>query len=387
MAGDRVVFPYIFVFVVSSVLFGAGWMIERSNRGRMIAWLFYWIAICIVCILAGARDLSIGTDTGGYGAFLYKQAMLSNSFASFYAVVKASIWDVAPLFACFSFVIVKLFHSQFALLFAIQFAVIAPVFLAAHRHRSRAFGWIMLLYLLAFYIPGLNTMRQSVAMGFVLLFVVSLMDGRYVLAVVMEIVALFTHSSAAIGLLFAVVWFSFFKKNESGLLVFRSWSQVIMLLSFFVIAIILVCFREIALLLSGVSGIGRLFLYGTHTGDPLSSTGALFILCLVVGAIFIAASFTSEKRVHGAYLTYLVSLSIPFFLMSGVDVTIARMSEYCLLLFIPLIGLVLSTKPNMKSWTGLILIGGGCAFRFFICFVYLGFNQAIPYTSTLLGIS
>lgn len=387
MAGDKIVFPYIFVFVVSSVLFGVGWMVEKSNRGWMVAWLCYGVAICIVCTLAGARDLSIGTDTGGYGAFLYKQGMLANSFGSFYSAVKSSVWDVAPLFACFSFGIVKLFRSQFALLFAIQFAVIVPVFLAARRHCGRALGWVMLFYLLAFYIPGLNTMRQSVAMGFVLLLVISLMDGRYISAVVMELVALLIHSSAAIGLLFAVVWFSFFKKNEMGNRVFRSWSQVIMLLSFFVIAITLVLFREIAALFSGVSGIGRLFLYGTHAGDHLSSTGALFIFCIAVGALFISATFSSEKRVFGVYLSYLISLSIPFFLMSGVDVTIARMSEYSLLLFVPLIGLALSIKPNMKSGTGMLLIGGGCAFRFFVCFVYLGFNHAIPYTSILLGIS
>lgn len=214
MAGDKIVFPYIFVFAVSSVLFGVGWMVEKSNRGWIVAWLCYGVAICIVCTLAGARDLSVGTDTGGYGAFLYQQGMLANGFGSFYSAVKSSVWDVAPLFACFSFGIVKLFRSQFALLFAIQFAVMAPVFLAARRHCGRALGWVMLFYLLAFYIPGLNTMRQSVAMGFVLLMVISLMDGRYVSAVVMELVALLIHSSAAIGLLFAVVWFSFFKKMK-----------------------------------------------------------------------------------------------------------------------------------------------------------------------------
>ncbi len=378
--------PYIIVFFVSCVLFEFGKEMEGLRSGRYAAWLCYGFALFVLCAFAGARDLTIGTDTGGYGVYLYNQGMIANNFGSFYDAVNASLWDIAPLYSFFSFVVVKLSGSQFIYLFAIQLAVVTPVFFVVKRVCNRSFGLVMALYLLAFYIPSLNIMRQSVAMGLVLLSLVKFIYGQHIQAALIGVAALATHSSALIVVLFLVILLSMFEKNDANEWVCRKWSQVVMWLSVFGIMVLLIGFREIAGLLSGGSGIGRLFLYGMHDGGQLSLTGALFTVLIVSGSLLTVSALDSRNRAYGTFLACLVTLSIPFYLMSGVDVTIARMSEYCLLFFVPLVGLSLSKRVVGKNWGGMTLVAGACLFRFFVCFVMLGFNQAVPYTSAMLGI-
>ncbi|WP_165249382.1 EpsG family protein [Adlercreutzia sp. ZJ141] len=379
--------PYLSTFMLATVLFEVGKSAESLRRGRLIAVLAYVLALFSLCFLAGVRDLNIGTDTGGYGAFLYQQGLVADSFASYLYVVDNSYWDVAPLYALYSYVVVKLFGTQFAYFFAVELAVVLPVFLVSRRICARHLGVPMLLYMLILYIPSFNMMRQSVALGFVLLAVLKVMDGKLVQAALLELVAALIHSSALIGVVFCLLWCFLFRRdektNEWGN---KKWSQILIFSSLVVIVVGILFFREIAGFLSGAAGIGRLFAYGTHNGSEFGTSSFVYVVLLVTGALLMIKAVDWRWRVHAVFFSYLVALCIPFYILSGIDNTIGRMMEYCALFIIPYVGIYFSKSHAHDLSFGFLLVVGACMFRFFFCFVWQGFSAAVPYTSTFLGI-
>ena len=82
--------PYLVAFLVSSGLFELGKTAEGMRRGRFASSLVYILAMLPLCIVAGARDLGIGTDTGGYGAFMYTQGLFADSFSSYLEALDGS---------------------------------------------------------------------------------------------------------------------------------------------------------------------------------------------------------------------------------------------------------------------------------------------------------
>ena len=382
--------PYLFTFSLSSGLFELGSFFEGSRSGRRVAWPLYALAVIALCVLAGARDVTIGTDTAGYGVFIYQQGIFSNTYEGFNHALEVSYWDVAPLFALGSFVVIRLFQSQFAYFFAIELAMLVPVLLAARSVSKNHLGLVMLAYMLVFFIPGLNMMRQSVAMGFVMLGILSTMGSRYACASVQLLVACLIHASAVVGFAFCLLWFVMFKKDDAGLEpTYRKWFQPIVLLVVFGIMLGTIFFHQLTSFLTNLEGVGRLFLYASHEGGSEYGTSSLLFLCLmIVSAFMLRTGIKGRSNIDATFFCTLIALSVPFFVLSGIDNTIARMMSYCTLFIVPFISACVKDLKNttLTTFSGIAMLTASCCTRFFVCFVWQGFNAAVPYTSSILGI-
>ncbi|WP_278853224.1 EpsG family protein [Gordonibacter pamelaeae] len=378
--------PYLVAFLVSSGLFELGKTAEGMRRGRFASSLVYILAMLPLCIVAGARDLGIGTDTGGYGAFMYTQGLFADSFSSYLEALDGSYWDIAPLYALFSYIVIKLLGTQFAYFFAVEVAIVLPVFLVARRMCARHLGLPMLLYMLVLFIPSLNLMRQSVAMGLVLLAVIGIMECKKTRAVIFLILGVLTHTSAVVGVAFCLLWHVFFRQKNGGGWGYRAWAQPLMLLSVLVVLAAVLFFRQIAGFFADLEGVGRLFAYAAHSGSEYSTSSAFFVAFLTTGSLVMLKGINSQSRLNAVFFCWLISLCIPFYVLSGLDNTIARMMEYCALFATPLACLCFSKPGQDRIPIGLWIVAGSSAFRFFVCFAWQGFSAAIPYTSALLGI-
>lgn len=382
--------PYLFTFALSSGLFELGSLFGGTRNGRRATGLLFALAVVALCVLAGARDVTIGTDTAGYGVFIYQQGLLSSTYEEFKQALDASSWDVAPLFALGSFVVIKLFQSQFAYFFAIELAILIPVLLAARSMTRNHLGLVMLGYMLVFFIPGLNMMRQSIAMGIVLLGVLSTMSSHYIRAVAQLLAACLIHASAVVGFAFCLLWFAMFKKNDVGSgATYRKWFQPIALLVTFGIMLGTIFFRQLTSALTNLEGVGRLFAYASHEGGIEYGTSSLLFLCLmIVGAFMIRTGIKGNSNISATFFCTLIAVSLPFFVLSGIDNTIARMTSYCTMFIVPLIGTCVEDLRNttLATSAGIAMLAASCCIRFFVCFAWQGFDAAIPYTSTMLGI-
>lgn len=380
--------PYLATFALSACFFELGKIKETSNHGRYWAALFYSLGVFALCVLAGARDLSVGTDTAGYGIFLFNQGVDAGSFQEFTSAIDDSPWDVAPLYALYAFSVIKLFGSQFAYFFAIELAIVVPIVLVVRRLSGRYMGVVMLLYMLISFIPSLNMMRQSVAIGFVLLSTVEFMGGRFILAVVYELAATQVHTSALMGLAIWVLILFFFRwDNEASDWKRRGYFIQRLVFLILLIAFTLIFFEEISALLSGNDSIGRLFLYGTHARNGYGMSELAYLVVLMIGAALLFAQMRKSSDFYPFCYMSVLAVSLPFYVLSGIDTTIGRMMEYCIILIIPFVCYFLSNQNRPFTKPGIWCIVGACAFRFFFCFVYKGFNEAVPYVSTILGIS
>lgn len=350
------------------------------------ACLLYGLAFFPLCALAGVRDLNVGTDTGGYGIFLFDQGLASTSLSSYIQALDSSTWDVAPLYASAVYIIIKIFKSQVIYFAAIEFLAVFPVFFVCRKICPQRIGIPMLMYLLIFFVPSLNMMRQSISIGLTVLAVYYFLCGKRYKATALSLCAILTHYSAVIVVLFCTMWFVLVKRDQADGFVPRSWAQPIVLVIIVLALIVMLFFRQIAGAFSHLEGFGRLFLYASHGGSELSSSGLVYDILLIIGSLLTAFALRGSDVLEARFYAFLVSLSFIFFILSGIDNTISRMMDYCTVFSIPLTSIIFKRFDCWGVPASFLVLFSACLFRFFVCYGLQGFGSAIPYASSILGI-
>lgn len=155
------VFVYLGIALVVT-LFSA---VEQNINSKSLKFLLYCLAVCWLAYFAGARDLSVGTDTLVYGIPAAEVAAVS-SFPDFYNGYYSN-W--APLIKVFYWVIGNATHSSFWVLFWVQVAISAPALYAINRDAGKFAPLGVFTYVIMFYPMGFNMMRQMISMGFMLI--------------------------------------------------------------------------------------------------------------------------------------------------------------------------------------------------------------------------
>lgn len=382
--------PYLFSFINSAILATIGQELEKTSREKTVSYILYAAALFLLCALAGGRDITVGTDTAGYGAFVYETGLISSSFTSFMDTLNASKWDIGILFGVGSYAVIKLFKSQFAYYFFIELLILVPTFHVIKRHSKRYLGVVLLAYCFALFIPSLNLMRQSIAMGFSLLALDFWMGDRRKLAVMALCVAFFFHYTAIIELLLMLIWMVISRKPRKAdekRNRLSDWIQIQLLALFALSVVALLVFPQVAGLFSGIAHLDRLAAYAFHGGSKISTSSLVFTVMVCSGSAFALLNSAPDNRADQLLRTIAIFLSLFFVIASGIDNTITRMAEYGILCTFPLLGITANEKAvgHYKA-ASIVLIMTACAFRFFICFCYLGFSSAVPYTSSLFGI-
>lgn len=139
--------------------------LQQNVSSKPLKVIFYCMVVCWLALFAGARDLSVGTDTLVYGVPAAQIAASSNFF-DFYNGYYSN-W--APLIKIFYWVVANATHSSFWVLFSIQVAIGAPALYSISRDGGKFAPLGVFAYVIMFYPMGFNMMRQMIAMGFMLI--------------------------------------------------------------------------------------------------------------------------------------------------------------------------------------------------------------------------
>lgn len=204
---------YIITFL-SSMLFGywATRINPKTNRG--LVFLCSLMSILIPSILAGVRDVSIGTDVEYYLLPEFNVALNVDDFKTYIAL----IWEKELGYMLLVFVIAKLFGNIQCLLFFFQFITMLCIYIGAWKFRkSTSLPFVLFLYFFVFYNSFYNLFRQSISMSIIFLALSWLFEKKYIKYFIAVLIATAFHTTAVIAIIpFFITWFLYgenFREN------------------------------------------------------------------------------------------------------------------------------------------------------------------------------
>lgn len=192
---------YVFVIIVTLIINFANefLLMNKNKKFKVLNWILYLLSLLIICVIAGARTIEVGTDVKGY---VYRLVNLAKN-SSFLFYVKNSQSDL--LFAVLVY-ISYLGKNINMVLFAIELAVAIPIFIYAYLERKRfPFTLSILIFLLTMYCQSLSMMRQSIAISLIILAYYFLDKNHIKKSFFIVLIAFLFHKTALIFLIILVI--------------------------------------------------------------------------------------------------------------------------------------------------------------------------------------
>lgn len=199
---------YTVVFLLSTIFVYCG---ERKFKKKSKYYRVYLIlGVLIVAVLAGVRDLSIGTDIRTYGEFHFNAASI-NSFSYYFTHYN----DVEPFYRIFVYFISVFFSDSHWLYFFTGLLIYGFTLAGIFHYKGKisvTFAW--LTFLLLFYGDTFNAMRQFIALSIAFWGFYFLEKEQYQKFIISLIVAVMFHNTAIIVALIASIYL-FLKKKDT----------------------------------------------------------------------------------------------------------------------------------------------------------------------------
>ncbi len=190
---------YFLVFGVSALLCMIGERYIRAHQKR-ISIIFFALAVLVVSILAGVRDLSIGTDIWTYGEYSFMSARKSSNLFQYLK----QYMDLDPVYNILTFLVSRFTGNSHWLYFFIGVFIYSFTMLGILSYKDRispTIAWLCFLFL--YYGDTLNAMRQFMGVALAFYGLKFAFEGRYKTYLLVTVFAVLCHDTAIIS--FAIV--------------------------------------------------------------------------------------------------------------------------------------------------------------------------------------
>lgn len=378
--------PYLITFAVACFLFQLAEE-EKKRMGKRAVFLYGGSAIVVLSVLAGAREYGIGTDTMGYGIWLFNLACSEPDYFTYMDLAMHDKIHMDPLFAVQAYLVVNATGSIFWYYFAIEAVMLIPVYLVVRdfAHPTMV-APCMLLYLLIFYIPGYNAMRQYIAMSFVLLSFAKLYRGHYLASVISYACALLYHVSAIIGLIPLLSWVFFFKRDGDGSHAPRYLAKLLWLPCFVVVSVVLAESLVIVDWLTSTIPVFAKYHYTLTYGGSGHLSGYVLFGFLLAMLVYLAHKNGLLKQGVVVFLICMVALHFPLLSLEVYSQALQRMARYMLLFAVPLFAIAAKEGRELRRITACESAVHACSLVAFVwIYAISGANDAVPYASFLFN--
>lgn len=193
---DRVIALVIFSFfyLISMICFSCAE--GSSNNRKQVRNIYGVVGIFIICLLAGLRSETVGTDVLVYAKPIYESASSTNKFANLLLETGNEF-----IYYIIAFIVSNVFNSFQVFLFILELLVACPIYLSAVKNRNNgSIAITMLLFLLLYYPMTFNIMRQSISASWLILAFVYLKNNKWIRSIIVSFVGVLFHSSGIIGI-------------------------------------------------------------------------------------------------------------------------------------------------------------------------------------------
>lgn len=198
---------YIAVFSISILFFKLADNVKKEQRIYIDA-----IAIILLCLLAGLRSETIGTDTAGYIQPMIKGAISSNSIKEFFdfswisGFTQKSVMDYEIGYTLTVYFFSAIFRSVVVTQTVLELLVVVPIYCALRIKKDVPIWFGMIVFMFLFYNGTFNLVRQSIAMSFMLLAVTYWMENEKKKCILFLICAVLFHTSGLLGAVIVLLY-------------------------------------------------------------------------------------------------------------------------------------------------------------------------------------
>lgn len=187
---------YIAVFFISYffALIGENFIKKTKNR---IGICSLGLSLILLCIVAGVRDLSIGTDIYIYFYYIFNN--LANKGMSLIYEFQNSNVEMGFVILVY---LGSLFKNVNFAMFLIELCVGLPIYIYAYKQKDKhSISFIIAIFILTMYVRSFNLMRQSIAMSIIILATYYFDNKKYKMTFFLTVLAILMHTSAMISVL------------------------------------------------------------------------------------------------------------------------------------------------------------------------------------------
>lgn len=369
---------YFLTFGISFLLCLYGEM-KADNKSANV---FYGLSVLTVCVLAGARDLNIGTDVANYLPF-FSHALESESAVSFIG----EYYSTEPLYALLIYLCSRISSDMHCFLFAASLITYTFAMLGILNYKKQisvSLAW--LCFLLMFYCDSYNAIRQFIAATIAFWGFKFAQDGKYIKYAVTLFVAVMFHNMAFICVLFFVIYWILQKKNTLAV------KLAIIFVAFVGCA---TCTQSLGLL-ADLGLIPERYMAYVPTQTHLSNYQLLIRLPFFALIISYYKSFCEGSRgriegfshhAEGDFLIIMLAIELFFLQLMTTSFAFWRFGTFFGMfraVAYSRVCSVLKKRDNRLYAAACILVVLMLIWAYEI--VYAGKNEVYPYTSAILGI-
>lgn len=377
--------PYILIFVLSCLNFRLAYLLRKYKTIKI---LFVLIGLLLPCVLAGARDNTIGTDVLVYGDAYLNYAQRYNSLPSY---MNFDYLGGEPLFKMLSYVSAHYF-GQFGYYFTLEFACVLPIYATFVRRGWERYSWLgMLIYYLCFYSFSLNLLRQSIAMSIIFWSYNYIVERKPIKFCVSVVIAAGFHLTAAIMVLLYPIhrMVTYVQDKDSK----NFFSRIIgpyrkLIYALIILMCVVLLFLYSSLLPAIIALTGRFEGQLKYLSDGVSVYWPYWLtMFLPIFLLFRKYNVRRSTDEEYSFLYLMFALSIILFQLIGINSESYRISLYFMQFLILLMVKIGCTECRtsrviLERWC--ILFSLGTYYIYF--FIIALFNHVYPYTSSMLGI-
>lgn len=361
------------MFFYSAIIIISTWLFYISQKTYKKSPLFcfpYLIFILLLSSVGGFRDINVGYDLDEYGTtFFYNDA----SYSSLSDLISSLNGEY--LYHILNWLCAKIIPEVHSFLFISEIIKIILVSSFALRFKEHFNSTLFIfVYLIFFYILGFNNIRQLLAFSFVIYAMRFIEEKKFIQYTLFCIIAGLVHSTGLAGLLILPIWYSAYKGIPFYITIFALSSL------YFANELIMQFIID-----SGESVYAeKAALYTETGGEKIPKTNILIGLYLFYAFYSFKFKIYMDDVAIRMFKTSLLCYMF-FILLSSVYNIAFRISWY----FFPWLIYILS-NASLKMQNsdrngfefGLVFV----LIIYYIIYCMQGFEQAIPYSSIILGI-
>lgn len=373
---------YIIVFLISIGLIFVGENVKNKSK-----FLFYFIAILIPSVLAGGRADFIGTDVRNYVEPIQIYANTCSNVIDYLnsnvqLVNNVTFSRIEQGYTLLIYLCSRFDKTLFLNFFITEFLILTLILTGLYKFKQQnkdfSISLGMTIYYLVFYNMSLNMVRQSIAMAFLFLGLIYLIQDKWIKYFVLVILATLFHRTAILGIIFFFVYYFLgYAKHENDEDVLKNKQRNRSIILVIIFSLIIFNFP----LLSRITGIFGLSELSQGYLVTLNYGISRFDLLLRIPFIFIFIVFwiNSKNNKYRYFYLVLFILDILLSMLGRMSTYSGRIAWYTMLLSLYITPDEISTLSKRNKLLLEIFLVVYLFAYWYYTIVFYQFNQTVPY--------